>query len=467
MTFLTDLQATVCSVARSKSVPMRSACLFAAGLVGASGLLVGCTASSEEVRPNPDELFFPTGAAVSPDDSILFVANANSELRFDSGSVGVVDLESVDVVSRDWMLNGTVPDGCGPDPDHAETLVCSEEAFMLASAAARIGNFATDIAVQDMGDGALRLIVPTRGDPSVAWLDWDGAQLSCGSGQGFAQCDEPHRLQFVHDDPELSGLPDEPFDAFADSAGQFAIVTHLTTGAVTLIDSPIGGAARVSDVLTGFFSADPSTGLRGATGVAGRTPTAADDIIYVASRTEDRIQTFTVGRPVNNADPYLLPGNFFFLNLVGANSGGSSDSRSLAFSASGDRLYIVNRRPPTLQVFDTSLTEAGVPRNMGIGATDICRQASTLSVLGDGDNERAYVTCFQDGQLYIVDPRGLSMVEDIISIGRGPYAVATAPSRKKVYVTNYLEDTIAVVDVAPDSIFHNRGVLRIGEVRPL
>jgi hypothetical protein len=442
---------------------MRSACLLLCGV------LAGCTASADEVRPNPDELFFPTGAAVSPDDSILFVANANSELRYDSGTIGVIDLETVDVVSREWMLNGTVPSGCGPDPDHPETLICSKEAdFMVASAAARIGNFATDIAVQDTGDGTLRLIVPTRGDPSVAWLDWDGSQLACNkNAQGFALCDEEHRLQFVHNDEDLSGLPDEPYDAYADSAGGFAVVTHLTTGAVTLIDSPIGGPARVADVLAGFFAADPLTGLRGATGVAGRTPTADGDIIYVASRSDDRIQTFTVGRPVNNADPYLLPGNYFFLNLVGLNSGQSTDSRSLAFSPGGDRLYVVNRRPPSVQIFDTSLSPTGVPRNMGIGATDVCRQASTLAVMDSGDGERAYVTCFQDGQLYVIDPRGLSLVEDIVTVGRGPYAVATAPSRKKVYVTNFLEDTVAVVDVAPDSIFHNRVVLRIGDVRSL
>jgi len=127
----------------------------------------------------------------------------------------------------------------------------------------------------------------------------------------------------------------------------------------------------------------------------------------------------------------------------------------------------VNRKPPSVQIFDTSLSPTGVPRNVGIGATDVCRQASTLAVMDSGDGERAYVPWFQEGQLYVIDPRGLSHVEDIVTVGRGPYAVATAPSRKKVYVTNFLEDTVAVVDVAPDSIFHNRVVLRIGEARAL
>jgi YVTN family beta-propeller protein len=87
--------------------------------------------------------------------------------------------------------------------------------------------------------------------------------------------------------------------------------------------------------------------------------------------------------------------------------------------------------------------------------------------MDSGDGDRAYVTCFQDGQLYVVDPRGLSTVEDIITVGRGPFSVVASPSRKKVYVTNFLEDTIAVIDTSPTSPFYNRVVLRIGDVRPL
>ena len=80
----------------------------------------------------------------------------------------------------------------------------------------------------------------------------------------------------------------------------------------------------------------------------------------------------------------------------------------MAFSANGDRLYLINRRPPSLQIFDTSLGPSGFPQNKRIAATDICREASTLTVMDAGDGERAYVTCFQDGEIYVVDPRGLS-----------------------------------------------------------
>jgi len=347
-----------------------------------------------------------------------------------------------------------------PDPDHQETLVCSEEHFINEGAGARIGNFATDIAIQDFKTGGpLRLIVPTRGDPSVAWIDWNNGKLSCNaSGEPFSLCDSDHRLAYVHNDPNVGLLPDEPFDAFAGK--DFAMVTHLTTGAVTLIDSPPGGNATIADVVNGLFGADPLTGLRGSTGVAGRGDSG---LVYVGSRSEDRIQMLSVGRPVNTAPPYVVAENYFFLDFVGGNSGSSSDTRGMAFSSNGDRMYLLNRRPPSLQVYDTSLDAGGAPRNKGIAATDICRDASTLAVLDAGDGDRVYATCFSDGEIYVIDPRGDASVEDIISVGRGPYSVVAAPSRKKIYVTNFLEDTVAVIDVDPTSPTRDRVVLRIGE----
>lgn len=449
---------------------MRPASLSVAGIALACAA-AGCTASSDEVRPPADQLFFPTGAAVSPDQRFLFVANANSDLTFDSGAVSVFDLGVVDQLVADWLgAERVIPPGCAQDGDYTETLVCDVGVVLGgATSGVRIGNFATDIAVQDLdtGDasGAVRLIVPTRGDPSITWVDFDGTRLSCSDAEGFELCDDTHRLSFAFNDADETSIPEEPFAAFADTAGEFAVVTHLTTGAVTLIDSPRSGPAVVTDIVTGVFAADPSTGLRGATGVAGRTPRMPNDIVYVGSRSEDRIQTFTVGRPANGAAPFLLTGSYFFLDAVGNNNGQSSDTRGMAFSGDGNRLYLVNRRPPSLQIYDTSMDDAGFPRNEPVAAADICRQASTLTIAGGGDDERVYVSCFQDGQIYVIDPRGTATIDDIVTVGRGPYAVAAAPSRNKLFVTNFLEDTIAVLDTTPGSATRNRVVLRIGTPR--
>jgi DNA-binding beta-propeller fold protein YncE len=444
---------------------MRSlAVTVAVGLGTALG--VGCTASADQVRPPEDQFYFPTGVGVAPDESVLFVANANSELRYDSGSISVLDLAAVDQLTGAWLTAGTIPDGCAVDPNNRVSVICDEARFMKRGAGVRLGNFATNLAVQDTGAGHLRLIAPTRGDPSISWMDWDGSALQCDSSTaGYGLCDDGHRLAYLRDDPDLGQIPDEPYDVFADKTGEFAVVTHLTTGAITLVDSPRGGNAQIADVATNLFAADPTTGLRGSTAVAGRTPGAAGDIIYVGSRSEDRVQTLTVGRPVDHAAPYILPGAYFFLDLVGGNVGSSADTRGMAFSPSGDRMYVVNRNPPSLQVYDTSLDETGAPRNHGVAATDLCREASSASIVDPGDGERAIVTCFRDGQIYVVNPRAGAYVEAMITVGRGPYAIVAAPGRKKLYVSNYLEDTVSVIDLTPGAPTQFRVVLRIGEPR--
>jgi len=506
MTTVTQImQATVGPHRRSKRPPMwpiSKMAAAAAAAVAIAAVAAGCTASGDAVRPQNDEIFFPTGAAISPDGKLLFVANANSDLKYDSGTVAVLRVADLETVITAWLGDGTQPGAgdciddadndrkadqvcCEREADFTETLGCHADFFLRSSGpqGVRIGNFATDIALQDLMDGRLRLIVPTRGDPSITWTDWTpGAESSqdrlfCNeekdeTDKPFHLCDEAHRLAFVQNETDRPAISEEPFGVFADTAGQFAMVTHLTTGAVTLIDSPRdpGGVVQVTDVQMGVFGADPATGLRGSTGVAGRNPGAPGDIVYVGSRTEDRIQTFTVGRLANGAPPVLLQGNFFFLDGVGNNANvnsDGSDTRGMAFSPGGDRLYLVNRKPPSLQIFDTSIGPTGVPRNELAGAVDMCRQASTVTVVDSGDGERAYVTCFQDGQIYVVDPRGTGRVEDVITVGRGPYSAVAAPGGKRLYVTNFLEDTVSVIDLTPGSRTRNRVVLRVGKPRAL
>src|SRR4029078_10668580 len=96
----------------------------------------------EKVRPKPADIFFPTGAVVSPDERYLFVVSANSELRYDSGAVDVLDLEGVDQIADAWVTSDTIPAGCQQDSDHRETLNCDDggapaPSFILADAGVR------------------------------------------------------------------------------------------------------------------------------------------------------------------------------------------------------------------------------------------------------------------------------------------------------------------------------------------
>ena len=81
----------------------------ACALLCVSGVaLAACTASSEEVRPPEDALFFPTGIAISPDDQFLFVTSANSDLRYDSGTVLAIDVALVDTAVTAFRDTGAI-----------------------------------------------------------------------------------------------------------------------------------------------------------------------------------------------------------------------------------------------------------------------------------------------------------------------------------------------------------------------
>ena len=90
----------------------------------------------------------PRPASSPPvDQRFLFVVNANSELRYDSGSILVIDLAKVEAAIA------SPPADCSAEPDHPETLQCDEAQFINQDAGVRIGNFATDLSVQDFSDG--------------------------------------------------------------------------------------------------------------------------------------------------------------------------------------------------------------------------------------------------------------------------------------------------------------------------
>ena len=460
---------------RSNSTPMirtPGPVRVAAALV----LLAGCTASSEEVRPPDDELFFPTGIAVSPDETLLFVASANSDLRYDSGVVSVVDLPTVDRdVDRllagqdrdeaDCKPSDTCPT-CGPELGvFRGTVRCHERRYLLSNASVRTGNFSTDLGVQDTGVGNLRLILPVRGDPSITWIDWNGAdrRLDCeGGAGGFALCDDDHRLNRLLDNKELPAVVEEPYEVYVDSDGEYAMVTHLTTGVVSLVDSPRAGKPVLADALSGLFATQFDIGQ--ATAIAGRSPALPGTLVYVGGRGRDqnRIQVFSVDRG-SRARPVMVPTFFFHLTGLGATS--STDTRAITFNTAGDRMFVVNRLPPSLQVYDTSLDTTGLPRNRIVGATDLCREASRVVLADTGDGERAYVSCFSDGQVWVIDPRAGVQLEAIIQVGRGPHEMAVSTTHRKLYVSNFLEDTIAVVDLTPGVPSRNHVVLRIGEPR--
>jgi YVTN family beta-propeller protein len=436
------------------------------------GMLTGCPANGDDLQPPRDELVYPTGLAVSPDGSRLFAVNANSDLRWSSGSVVAFDLAAVDELMSRWVGLAVEDRGCqnqdGPlagepcscDPENLSILWCDQARVADPDAGVRVGNFATDIAIQDLGDGELRLFVPVRGDPSVTWIDYRGGALECdGSSAGFPLCDEERILGY--DGDATRDLIDEPFEVYVDSASEVAVVTHLQLGAVSLIQTPRDGTPALVDALTGLFEnlvlSNGAVISGAALGAAGRrVPGSEDTLFYITSRTDDRVQMLAVAPPRGSAAAQLVPAGFFLLDSVQP----SDDSRGIAFNADGTRAYLVNRNPPMLHVVDTSTTPAGVPANEIIASVELCRDPANLAVADPGDGTRVYVACFPEGQVWAIDPEA-SLVEAILPVGGGPNAVAVDQQRKRLYVASFLDHSVTVVDLDPASPAKNQVVLRL------
>src|SRR5207248_267331 len=78
---------------------------------------------------------------------------------------------------------------------------------------------------------------------------------------------------------------------------------------------------------------------------------------------------------------------------------------------------------------------------------------------------RLYVVCFTSGQMLIVDP-DLAIVIDVVTIGQGANAIAFRPEPtgnppRRAYVSNYVEQTISVLDLERGSSTENRVIARI------
>ena len=212
-------------------------------VVAVTWLCAGCPATGEEVRPPPDQFYFPTGM----DDrrrtrTVLFVANANSDLRYDSGAVSVVDLDRVDALVDDVARRpASRPRGATARSTSCVpyTLVCDEaRGHPRPSAASASATSPPTSRSRRLEDGRRCACSPRcaaiRRSPGSTTTARPPTCRAAARG-GFPECDDDHRLIQLRNDDDLIGLPDEPFGLFVDSANGYVVVTHLSNGAAAVL----------------------------------------------------------------------------------------------------------------------------------------------------------------------------------------------------------------------------------------
>ena len=397
--------------------------------------LAACDIQNEGIAPPTDELIFPVGLVMDPGGRILYVANANFDLRYNGGTVVAVDLEAVE---------GAQPGPSAPVP---------AEDVIDGGSTVRIGTFASDLALSPDGT---RLFVPVRGDNSLTWIDIDDGgerRLRCWDGTprgGAPPCTGDHVIGSGTNDLGLR-LPSEPYGvAFADT---YAVVTHAGEGEISLI-ADVPGRPELVDIQGDLPAA--------ASGIAVHPVTRR---VYVAHRGASTLSTLDIydGSSVDAIDadnrPALIPRRAVPIGIVST----GADSRALAFHPDGHAVYVTNRAPRSLLTLDTALGNQGVPLDEWRDAIALGQGPSRLVVHTEPDSGRTlvYAVCFNDGVVFVIDPEA-GRVDGILWTGEGPHAVAFDDTRKWVFVATFVTSTIEVYDDDPTSASYRERLFTIG-----
>jgi hypothetical protein len=533
------------------------------GLAFPSGLLLDPRVSSEPTGPcsvdapcGAGELCTSAGQCRAS-ASWLLVTNANSDRRYNAGSLVAVNLDlfwhaAFDDPTKIHPASSSLDEFRGDDeardPDYRpgdgipcrrvanlpQVVECLEEPFILDAATILFGNFPGPTVAWDMHSDKLNptpdpeeamLLIPVRGDPSITYAEISGSldgddlhiddlHIECGQGED-RRCDDDHRLRFLRNDPEASRLSREPFRVLVSPQPEqpLAYVSHQGDPDLTLLaldglvigddDRPAivhqpdllgianasfayqGGFGLAQRPDTGDVDPDPNDDPECADEASGRT----GPLVYAGMRFVGELQpvrSITYAPLCGTAQTCIAPDELDVQNGIVCEPqlepvGPRVQLNDLpqvlephwsrpiladiAFSRTGNELYVVQSNPGALLRIDTSLGVDGEPLDVPVGLVEICAQPTTFLIYDDGGVEYGLVTCYRSGEIFIVDLANLTVV-GLTRAGIGPDAMAVDLAREVVYVANSLDATVSVISMAASSPSRFTQIARLGLQEP-
>lgn len=409
----------------------------------------------------------------------------------------------------------TPPPGCCWDRLDPSILNCDDQAYIDGASTVRIGSFGGYPAIQDLPSvGGRRLFVPVRGDTSITMMalgpvDSPSKFFCTGQRQGsvspalfatqpkFSTCDANWRITREQDplqgfasipSDQVIYLPDEPYALAIDQVLGLLYVGHLVGGYISIIDLGDGmdNQHPTLENTNPYIMPGDANGNAGVTALTIRNPGTCGEV-FATSRYRPVAESFVVGG-LNSQDPTVpcgiepvgttAPGiTNRSLGISGPDESygtglGGSETRGIEFihpggdpSQSPDRAFILQRTPPALVGIDIN---AVTPTPYA--TLEVCQGATSLAQPVDLAGQPLYgipllfVTCFDAGEIYVVDPAG-PQIRAVIPIGRGPIITAfdsTDSGKYRAYVVGFGENDIAVLDLDPASAFYGHVVQRIG-----
>jgi hypothetical protein len=498
----------------------------ALAIAAMGAVMSACGLSQEGVKPPSETIAFPASAVLSRSDAKdedgksedgrwLFVANSNSDLRYNDGTVVALDVKAA---AADLALDvrATFPqcpdanykdpnplsdprDYCCRDALDPNIINCDERRYIThPERSVRIGSFAAGMIYQRAGSisdpcragQALgpqdndRLLIAVRGDTSLTWLDVDtmgdgnlpvnqqAPTLDCGGAETeFSLCTDAHRVVQAEQNKDVR-LPDEPYAMALDTGIGLLYVGHLSgdaahpgTGGISLFDVTGADRPRFLNTSGQLFSSN-SNGLFGVTSLTPRKNGASFDVFATS-----RYVPQTSGVRTTTSCP--LGAGDTFANLVLIGSGGSynpniggSEIRGIQFPPvrTGQEAFVLQRSPPALVGFN-----GGDPTSI----LETCTGPTFLYRHNPGHaGERLFVNCGADGQVWVFDPAVPRLVT-IFNVGRSPAGLVFAPAPDDedaagshfgttAYVVGFGDNNISVIDLTPGAATEYHVVQRLG-----
>lgn len=438
-------------------------------------VLAGCTSGTVGIPPPIDRLYFPTGIAhvdvPGKTEGVLFVANANFDKRYASGSVVALPLDTLGL--PELGVPHVLPDG-GPGG------VKEISALNLdASQSVQIASFSGELAVQPVSPGSYRIYVPTRSEGmnvyrTLATIDANGtASLACiGGGTGQDCTATGASLSPREFERTDAGVPRAPSPYGVSVASRTCAVADdcCATGTTDCGRTCAAGQCLGTDGqpyadlwVTHLQQADsPLLSTLNFRGYLVRLDSDAftvseQSFINIGSGATNSIAVagswvYATGRVLSPA-PNLLR----IVNRDGVVASTAlesyfrvSDARGIALSSDGKRMFIVGRAPDTLLIANITET-GGIPILTfvrGVSLPDAPNEVGVIARPGRGD--LVAVTCTSAGSVVLYDDDVGDLVSLLTGVGVQPFGLAAdvRGNAARIFVSNFGDGRIAVIDVA-------------------
>ena len=431
--------------------PRRLSPLF----LGLSVVAVGCAQCPDPFAAPASpamQLHYPTGLALHPTEPILFVANSNFDLAYSSGAVLGVHLGwLVQTLNAQDRVDGDIKAPFGAAalvPSIGGPLVVSLDGKHLFHTT-RQDNKLVELTVDAREDGVTLGCVDGAGDPP-----------DCTTG--------PHTYKFNTNDPYGMVVR-------GDGDQWNVLVSAIRDGQIfsLSLDPKVDGSGRLSH----RWDHRVGDNARGASLALLPSVDGQPEYLYATSRlVPTDVPEYA---HVDYMDLWQGPdAPVLTVDLEGGEPAvgaavdlrdeiGAIDARGIAISPSRQRAYVITKLPAAVVELDVSRRPDGRPYNTVTRVSQVGREPSCIALYEPAVGRPLILTAsFRDDVLIVLDMDTLDVVRALRDVGQGPFDIAVDSARGYAYVSNFDDDTVAVVRL-PHSLEDPRIMVaaRLGQPR--